>query len=205
MPIVNIPEYKVKVSFPDEMPDDAIKDYLVRHNGDLLASAPPDAPARQRARAQIGQNIAAGAAGLGIAPEAARQQGIGPASAMAQKTPGRAYYLIPGVAILALLSFVFCRRLLHRRRARTRHSPERSVESGGLLNTRQLLALWAGIFLCVAMFLAPPWRTLYVFDGYHPLWRYPDTARIDIPMLALQYGVLTAVIGAALVTLRGRK
>jgi hypothetical protein len=72
---------------------------------------------------------------------------------------------------------------------------------------RQKLCVLAGIGGLVVMGLFPPWyralRGVSVFVGYAYLFRPPEIARIDVPVLCAQWAGW-AVLTAALVLVAGR-
>jgi hypothetical protein len=94
--------------------------------------------------------------------------------------------------------------------------PGGTLQREGGINRRQLIALWAGIAAVVLMGLFPPWVKTYTQPGMHPS-RYPAGYRfitapphgggymgveVDLVRLLIEWGIVLAVIGALVVTLR---
>ena len=74
----------------------------------------------------------------------------------------------------------------------------------------QLVTLWVGIVLAVAMAVYPPWREpvpggTYVSSSYRPLFAPKKWTSLDTPRLLTQFGALGAVVAGMILTLRKKK
>lgn len=85
------------------------------------------------------------------------------------------------------------------------------------MNRKQLIVLWVGIGLVVAMGAYPPWAIMswphYSGAGgkvvssawYACIFNPPQLACLDLPRLFLQWGLVVLVTAAGMVSLRAKK
>lgn len=78
-------------------------------------------------------------------------------------------------------------------------------------NWKQLVVLWIGVLIVVAMVLFPPWCMDNRPAGYRPIWLRVKPSRNALPLavdatrLSFQIVATGIVVSAAMFTLRSKK
>ncbi len=71
------------------------------------------------------------------------------------------------------------------------------------MNRRQLISVWVGVVVVVAMMLYPPWRSdQFGYLGYHSFFSHMYVDEVYLAVLLCQWFVVALVTTAAVISFR---